>query len=426
MKRLPVKDVKPTVPLLALSFFAADVQAGVGPFLGIFLQAHGWTPDRIGSVLTMGGIVAMLVTAPAGALVDASTYRRMIVALASGLSIVAALIIWMWQGFWPVTLSQISTAIGGAAMGPALVGLTLGMVGRQNFDRQFGRNQVANHAGNIAAALLSGWLGATLGMPWIFALSAGFGLACIATAFWIPGRSVHRHFARGLARHDDDDASDIRAQGFSVLWRNRPLLVLAAALALFNLGNSAMLPLYSLAVASAHVADPSQVTAANIVISQVVMLAAAAYASRLTRRWGFWWILLVTLATLPLRAMTAAWAPPLWGLLPVQVFDGIGAGLQSVAVPSLIVHLLHGTGRVNLGQGAVQGVEAGGACLSPLLGGWLAHQYGYPVAFLVLGSFSLAAFAIWTGFARDVREACDTRRDELVKLNEIDSSTLLP
>lgn len=421
-----MKEVKPTVPLLALSFFAADVQAGVGPFLGIFLQAHGWTPDRIGSVLTLGGIVAMLVTAPAGALVDASTWRRMIVALASGLSIVAALILWIWQGFWPVTLSQIATAIGGAAMGPALVGLTLGMVGRQNFDRQFGRNQVANHAGNIAAALLSGWLGATLGMPWIFALSAGFGAACIATAFWIPGRSVHRHFARGLARHDDDDASDIQAQGFSVLWRNRPLLVLAAALALFNLGNSAMLPLYSLAVASAHVADPSRVTAANIVISQVVMLAAAACASRLTRRWGFWWILLVTLATLPLRAMTAAWMPPLWGLLPVQVFDGIGAGLQSVAVPSLIVHLLHGTGRVNLGQGAVQGVEAGGACLSPLLGGWLAHRYGYPVAFLVLGSFSLAAFAIWIAFSRDVRGTCDTRRDELVELNDIDSSTLLP
>ncbi|WP_309903926.1 hypothetical protein [Caballeronia sp. LZ035] len=48
------------------------------------------------------------------------------------------------------------------------------------------------------------------------------------------------------------------------------------------------------------------------------------------------------------------------------------------------------------------------------------------MAFLVLGSFSLAAFAIWIGFSRDVRGACDTRRDELVKLNDIDSSTLLP
>ena len=46
---MPIHDVRPTVPLLAVSFFAADVQAGVGPFLGIYLQAHGWTPDRIGT-----------------------------------------------------------------------------------------------------------------------------------------------------------------------------------------------------------------------------------------------------------------------------------------------------------------------------------------------------------------------------------------
>ena len=29
-------------PLLALNFFMADIQAGIGPFLGVFLLAHGW------------------------------------------------------------------------------------------------------------------------------------------------------------------------------------------------------------------------------------------------------------------------------------------------------------------------------------------------------------------------------------------------
>ena len=423
---MQIHNVKPTRPLLAVSFFAADVQAGVGPFLGIYLQSRGWTPDHIGTVLTIGGIVGMLVTTPAGALVDATPYRRTIVAVASALSIVAAIIIWTSQGFWPVTLSQVATAIAGATMGPALAGLTLGIVGRQNFDRQYGRNQVSNHAGNIAAAALSGWLGAWLGMPYIFALSAAFGAGCIITALWIPPRSVHRHFARGIAREDPEDSSDIHADAMRVLLRNRSLLVLAAALAAFNLGNSAMLPLYSLAVASTHTADPSHVTAANIVISQVVMLIAAAFASRAIRRWGFWWIILVTLATLPLRAVMAAWVAPTWGIVPVQMFDGIGAGLQSVAVPALVVHLLHGSGRVNLGQGAVQGVEAAGACFSPMLGGWIAHRFGYPVAFVALGSLSVVAFAIWIGFGRHVRGTCDTRRAELGKLADLDSSTLFP
>ena len=29
-------------PLLALNFFMADMQAGIGPFLGVFLLARGW------------------------------------------------------------------------------------------------------------------------------------------------------------------------------------------------------------------------------------------------------------------------------------------------------------------------------------------------------------------------------------------------
>ena len=147
-----VVRVKPTIPLLAVSFFAADVQAGAGPFLGIYLQEHGWRPDTIGTVLTMGAIVAMLVTTPAGALVDAVYHRRSVVVGASVLTIVAAIVIWLSRGYWPIALAQIATAVAGSVMGPALTGLTLGMAGRKNFNLQYGRNQVANHAGNIAAA----------------------------------------------------------------------------------------------------------------------------------------------------------------------------------------------------------------------------------------------------------------------------------
>jgi MFS family permease len=263
-------------------------------------------------------------------------------------------------------------------------------------------------------------------MPYIFALSAAFGAGCIAAAFWIPRRSVHRHFARGFARHDDDDMSDTHASSLGMLVKNRSLMVLAVALAAFNIGNSAMLPLYSLAASASHWADPSHITAANIIISQIVMLIAAAYASRLIRRFGFWPLILATLFTLPLRAVTAAFVAPSWGIVPVQVFDGIGAGLQSVAVPALVVHLLHGSGRVNLGQGAVQGVEAAGACVSPVLGGWIAQHYGYPAAFLALGSLAVVSVSIWLLYGQQLRGTYDSRRDELVKLEDLDSSSLFP
>ena len=65
--------------LEGLNFFMADVQAGIGPFLGVFLQARGWHPQAIGTVMTLGGIAGMLATSPAGALVDASRFKRSII-----------------------------------------------------------------------------------------------------------------------------------------------------------------------------------------------------------------------------------------------------------------------------------------------------------------------------------------------------------
>lgn len=416
--------MKPSLPLLAVSFFAADIQAGAGPFLGIYLQAQGWTPDTIGTVITIGAIVGMLVTAPAGALVDALRQRRAVVVGASALTIAAAFVIWLSQGFWPIALSQIATAVAGSVMGPALTGLTLGMAGQKNFDRLFGRNQVANHAGNIAAAVLSGAAGWWLGLPYVFMLGALFGIACIVSALLIPARAVHRYYARGLAHGNDQDTSRIRADSMRLVLRNRSLLLLAIVLAAFSLGNSAMLPLYSLAVAAAHRGGASQITAANIVISQIVMLIAAVYASRLIRRFGFWWVILATLLTLPARALTAAWLVSPWGIVPVQILDGLGSGLQAVAIPALVVHLLHGGGRVNLGQGAVLAIEAAGGCLSPLLGGWLANRYGYPMAFVALGSLATVSLAVWIARGDVIRRDCDTRRDTLDKMTDLDVSAL--
>ena len=62
-------------PLLALNFFMADMQAGIGPFLGVFLLAHGWQSGWIGTVMTAGGIAGMAVTTPAGALIDATRHK---------------------------------------------------------------------------------------------------------------------------------------------------------------------------------------------------------------------------------------------------------------------------------------------------------------------------------------------------------------
>jgi MFS family permease len=117
-------------------------------------------------------------------------------------------------------------------------------------------------------------------------------------------------------------------------------------------------------------------------------------------------VLLVSFAALPVRGLIAAFFIRYWGVFPVQLLDGVGAGLQSVAVPALVARILYGTGRVNVGQGAVMTVQGVGASLSPAIGGWLAQWQGYGPAFLMLGAFALGSLLIWTSFASIVKQAC--------------------
>jgi MFS family permease len=88
----------------------------------------------------------------------------------------------------------------------------------------------------------------------------------------------------------------------------------------------------------------------------------------------------------------------------VQILDGIGVGLQSVAVPGMVARSLSGTGRINLGQGAVITVQGVGASLSPALGGWIAQWVGYQPTFLFLAALGLIAVAIWIGFGAVVKK----------------------
>jgi MFS family permease len=145
-------------------------------------------------------------------------------------------------------LSQVATAIAGAAIGPAVSGITLGMFQQARFNRQNGINQAYNHAGNAVGAGLSGLLGWKFGLPAVFWLAVAFGVASIVAVLRIPREAIDDRAARGLR---DGAESNERARRLTVLFECKPLLVLAAALALFHLGNGAMLPLYGLAVVAA-------------------------------------------------------------------------------------------------------------------------------------------------------------------------------
>jgi MFS family permease len=387
----------------------ADMQAGVGPFLGVFLLARGWRSGLIGSVMTFGGIAGMVMTAPAGARVDATSRKRLYVIIPGICTVIASAVVLYSQSFWLVTVSQVATAMAGAAIVPAVSGITLGMVRQSGFPRQNGRNQAFNHAGNVVGAALSGLLGWKFGLPAVFWLAAAFGLVSVLVVLLIPRASIDDRAARGL---ETEGSSDVPVAGYLVLLQNKPLLILASALTCFHLGNAAMLPLYGLARVAAKQGDPAQLVAMTIVVAQAAMVAVSLFAMRMAEKRGYWFILLLSFLALPVRGLVAAHLVKGWGVYPVQLLDGLGAGLQSVAVPGLVARILQGTGRVNVGQGAVMTAQGVGAALSPALGGWLAQALGYPVTFQILGAFAVVSIALWLGFSSILRVACGSTPGE--------------
>src|ERR1700744_5505579 len=184
-------------PLLAVNFFMADMQSGIGPFLGVFLLEHGWASGTIGTAMTIGNIAGMLITTPVGGFIDTSNHKRVWV-IVPGIAVVAASsTILIWQSFWAVAASQVATAIAGAAIVPAVTGVTLGIVGQKGFNRQNGRNQAFNHAGNMVGAAVSGFLGWHYGYVSVFLLAAMFGVVTLVSVLMIPADTIDNRAARG-------------------------------------------------------------------------------------------------------------------------------------------------------------------------------------------------------------------------------------
>jgi predicted MFS family arabinose efflux permease len=386
----------------------ADMQAGIGPFLGVLLLAHGWRAGAIGTVISVGAVAGMLAVGPCGALVDATSRKRSWIAVAGLMSLASSGLVLVSQGPWVIGASQMIACVAGAALGPGMVGLTLGVARQEGFNAQQGRNQAFNHAGNLAGAALSGVLGWRFGFAAVFWLAAVFSALSIGCVFAIPKRVIDDAEARGLS---DAPGEPHRPRGWAILFESRPLLVAAAALMLFYVGDAAMLPLYGMAVVAAHRGDPAGFVATTIVVAQAVMVATSLIAMKLAARRGYWLVLLIAFALLPIRGLVASSLIAAWGVWPVEGLDGITSGLLSVAAPGLIARIMDGTGRVNAAQGAIMAAQGLGGAISPALGGWIAQALGYPAALATLGGFAAISVALWIGFARTLRPAA-TRAGE--------------
>jgi predicted MFS family arabinose efflux permease len=294
-----------------------------------------------------------------------------------------------------------------AVIPPALAALSLGLVGRRRMDARISRNESFNHAGNFAAAALAGTLGQWLGYDWIFYLVCAFAAGSAAIVNLINSSEIDHDLARGGA--DTDPEAGARAQHKAIpiraLLTHRDLIVFLVSVALFHFGNAAMLPMAGQVLAQTHPGWDTISLSGCIIAAQLVMVGIAwAVGKAMAAGYGRKTIFLVALAVLPVRGVLFSFTANPFGVIAIQLLDGVAAGIFGVIAIVIAADVTRGTGRFNLAQGLVALSVGVGAGLSNLVSGYIVQWFGYPSGFLSLAVIAVAALVFFAALMPETRD----------------------
>jgi MFS family permease len=398
--------------LEATNFFLADVQTGLGPILAAYLAGAGWTPGRVGVALSIGGIITVLLQAPAGAVVDQLRSKRLILALASGVLALGAILLSVTAAPWAVYTSQL--LIGGAApfLWPTLAAVTMGIVGVTFFDRQFGKNQSFNSAGNVACALVIAGVSHLFGNRAIFITAAVLTIPTVLAIRAIKGTDIDYELARGGEIQREGKEIPVRASVMKTLLRDRTLVVFLVCAFLFHFANAAMLPQLGEMLSHGARASAAPFMSACIIVTQVVIMCFAPAIGRFANLHGRKPLLMVGFGVLPIRALLYTLTQSTEGLIAIQVLDGVANAIFVVVAILVVADRTRATGRFNLVQGGLATAVGLGAALSTTFGGKLIQHFSYRISFLSLGAVAAVAFLLlWTAIPETLPESRNIESD---------------
>lgn len=381
----------------AFAFFVANLQTGFGPFLAVYFSQAKWTQSDIGFALTVGSLVALLGQVPGGAFVDVVRSKRFAAAVAVIGIAGSAFALAVWPSFLIVLLAMALHSAASCVLTPAIAAISIGLVGRARAGERLGRNASFAALGNALGAAGMGAIGYYLSNGAVFYLTAALGIPTVIALARIRAQDIDPGVFKDPAPAQAAPASTAPASGqdgIRALLTNRGLLCFAACMVLFFLANAAMLPLVGSVLTLRASETATALVAACIMVPQAVLAVSAPAVGRAAERFGRYPVLLFGFGALPVRGLLLAYTTNPYGLVAIQVLDGISASVLGVMVPLIVSDLTRGTGRFNLALGAVGTAMGIGAALSTSLAGIMADHLGSHSAFLGLAVVGFAAFML--------------------------------
>jgi predicted MFS family arabinose efflux permease len=373
------------------NFFIADVQTGFGTFVAFYLAELGWSQSQVGLALGIGGLAGVLGQIPGGALADAVTWKRGLVALGILMIGAAALILALAPIPFLVFAAEILHGMTAGLVSPAIAGINLGLVGRRAMSLRTGRNFGFAAAGTALTAALLGIVGSFVAPSAIFLAAAGMCARALIALSFIRGDEID--YARARNAHPGEWARELHR--VIDLARNRNLLAFAACLVLFQFANASALPLVGESLAAGK-ATGSILVSGLIIVPQILVAVLAPWVGYLSEVNGRKPLLLVGLGVEAIRIALFAVASGYPVLVVAQTLDGIGGSIINVLTVLVITDITTGTGRFNLAQGAVGALIGMTAATSTGITGFVFQAFGQRTGFVAIAAVAaLAAVLAW-------------------------------
>jgi MFS family permease len=392
-------SLRSRIGLNAANFFLAEVTGVVMPFLNDFLQSRQWRYDTIGLATAIAGLGVFLMQTPAGFIVDRVSHRRTLLAGASLLlGICYGLVSLVPARWWLIDPLLFVAGAGQSFFTPLLGALALGLVGHAALNRTMGMNQGWNHAGNIAAAVSAMVLVSLFSLTSVFYAVTAVSVLAAASVFLIRTNELDERRASGVTEDGDGRSHPV---GLLELLRDRRVVILFAATALFHLANAPVMPLVALYVK--HLQGSDRQVAAVVLVAQTVMIPVALLTGWLCDRWGRKPIFAIGFVALPLRIFLYSLTTNPGVLIALQALDGIGAGIYGVAIVAMCADLTKGKGRFNALCGLIATALSVGGVIGPLGSGFLVQHLGFNVAFYVFAGIAAVAAALFVFFMPETR-----------------------
>jgi MFS family permease len=364
------------------NFFIADVQTGFGTFVAFYLANLGWSQRDVGLALGVGGLAGVLSQIPGGALADAVTWKRALVATGILSISAAALIYALMPTRTLVFTAEILHGLTAGFVTPAIAAISLGLVGRRAMSLRTGRNYGFAAAGTALTAGLLGAVGSVLSIRDIFLVTAGLGVPALIALAAISPQEID--YARARNAPTGERAHEVHR--VLDLARNRGLLLFTACLVMFQFANASMLPIIAESLGSSKTASGSLQLSGLVVVPQLLVALLAPWAGYYSEIKGRKPLLLLALGVETARAGLFAFTTSYPALVAAQLLDGIGGSVINVLTVLVVADLTTGTGRFNLAQGAVGAALGLTASTSTSLSGFVFQDYGRTVGFVALAA----------------------------------------